>query len=430
MEAMLAAYGSGAARVSSDQGKRILNIDIGGGTTKLALVENGRVIATAAIHIGGRLQVVDDERPHRPARSGRPASRRAGRAFDWSKGDSADARRARQGRRIHGRRADRRDPHAAAAAAIAGTLSDRADRRPRRASTASCSPAASANTSTAARTAISATWAGGSATRCASASTPARCPGRCCRPANASAPPRSAPPNTACSFPATPATITNPGALLPRRNLQVLQPPYVCEETIDPDKLAAGDPRPFHRLRPDRRRDRGGAGAALARRAVARAHLCVRAGHRARHGATPSRSKKPLYIMLDGDVAQTLGAILREELDVAERDPVHRRRRAVGFRLHRSRPHPPAVDDRAGDDQVAGVQRGPARGRPDQRIHHHEHGTITTMVMRTGMIMATTITITVPCTRAASGLRSPPRRDSVRSAAHFGRGLGLREHDF
>ena len=43
MEAMLAAYGSGAARVSSDQGKRILNIDIGGGTTKLALVENGRV---------------------------------------------------------------------------------------------------------------------------------------------------------------------------------------------------------------------------------------------------------------------------------------------------------------------------------------------------------------------------------------------------
>jgi ethanolamine utilization protein EutA len=39
MEAMLAGYGSGAARASSDQGKRILNIDIGGGTTKLALVD-------------------------------------------------------------------------------------------------------------------------------------------------------------------------------------------------------------------------------------------------------------------------------------------------------------------------------------------------------------------------------------------------------
>ena len=36
MESMLAAYGSGASRVSHDEGKRILNIDIGGGTTKLA----------------------------------------------------------------------------------------------------------------------------------------------------------------------------------------------------------------------------------------------------------------------------------------------------------------------------------------------------------------------------------------------------------
>ena len=38
MESMLAAYGSGAARVSHDAGKRLLNIDIGGGTTKLAIV--------------------------------------------------------------------------------------------------------------------------------------------------------------------------------------------------------------------------------------------------------------------------------------------------------------------------------------------------------------------------------------------------------
>ena len=32
--------------------------------------------------------------------------------------------------------------------------------------------------------------------------------------------------------------ISTPGALLPRRNLQVLQPPYVCDETIDPDEVA------------------------------------------------------------------------------------------------------------------------------------------------------------------------------------------------
>src|SRR5271155_2100162 len=60
MEAMLAAYGSRAARVSNDQAKRILNVDIGGGTTKLAVVDNGKVIATAAVHIGGRLQVVKE----------------------------------------------------------------------------------------------------------------------------------------------------------------------------------------------------------------------------------------------------------------------------------------------------------------------------------------------------------------------------------
>src|SRR2546422_808380 len=62
MESMLAAFGSGAARVSHDSGKRILNVDIGGGTTKLALVERGKVIATAAVHVGGRLQVVDETR--------------------------------------------------------------------------------------------------------------------------------------------------------------------------------------------------------------------------------------------------------------------------------------------------------------------------------------------------------------------------------
>ena len=59
MEAMLAAYGSGAAKVSHDRNARLLNIDIGGGTTKLALVERGKVAGTAAIHIGGRLVVVD-----------------------------------------------------------------------------------------------------------------------------------------------------------------------------------------------------------------------------------------------------------------------------------------------------------------------------------------------------------------------------------
>jgi len=61
MESMLAAYGSGAAKTSHDRGIPILNIDIGGGTTKLALVEQGNVVHTAALHIGGRLAVFDQQ---------------------------------------------------------------------------------------------------------------------------------------------------------------------------------------------------------------------------------------------------------------------------------------------------------------------------------------------------------------------------------
>ncbi len=60
MEAMLAAYGSGAVAASAQgAGRRILNIDIGGATTKFAVADNGRVIATAALQVGGRLMAID-----------------------------------------------------------------------------------------------------------------------------------------------------------------------------------------------------------------------------------------------------------------------------------------------------------------------------------------------------------------------------------
>src|SRR6202795_4385410 len=89
MEAMLAAFGSGAARVSADTGRRLLNIDIGGGTTKLAIIESGRVVATAAFHVGGRLQVVDgNQRIVRLDPAGRRLAARAG--FSWSVGDVID----------------------------------------------------------------------------------------------------------------------------------------------------------------------------------------------------------------------------------------------------------------------------------------------------------------------------------------------------
>ena len=87
MESMLAAFGSGAAKASQDAGKRILNVDIGGGTAKLAILEVGQVKATAAIHVGGRLQVVDEAgNIIRLDPAGRTHAQRAG--FDWRIGDA------------------------------------------------------------------------------------------------------------------------------------------------------------------------------------------------------------------------------------------------------------------------------------------------------------------------------------------------------
>ncbi|MDP2268748.1 MAG: ethanolamine ammonia-lyase reactivating factor EutA, partial [Deltaproteobacteria bacterium] len=86
MEALLAAYGSGAALASYERGVRILNIDIGGGTTKLAVVERGRVVETAAFHVGGRLLVVDEGgRIVRLDPGGARLAKEVG--YDWQVGD-------------------------------------------------------------------------------------------------------------------------------------------------------------------------------------------------------------------------------------------------------------------------------------------------------------------------------------------------------
>ena len=87
MESLLAAYGSGAAKASHDLVRPVLNVDIGGGTTKIALVEGGRVVHTAAIHIGGRLAVVEDGKLTRLDPAGRQLASNAG--VDWSVGGPA-----------------------------------------------------------------------------------------------------------------------------------------------------------------------------------------------------------------------------------------------------------------------------------------------------------------------------------------------------
>ena len=57
MECQMSAHGSGAVALSRGHGATLLNIDIGGGTTKFALIEKGQILATAAIAVGGRLIV-------------------------------------------------------------------------------------------------------------------------------------------------------------------------------------------------------------------------------------------------------------------------------------------------------------------------------------------------------------------------------------
>ena len=59
MECQPPRNGSGAVALSRGHGVTLLNVDIGGGTTKLALIEKGRIIATTAIAVGGRLVVED-----------------------------------------------------------------------------------------------------------------------------------------------------------------------------------------------------------------------------------------------------------------------------------------------------------------------------------------------------------------------------------
>lgn len=57
LEATMAAYGSGA----TTQPGTCLNVDIGGGTTKLALCAEGRVLAVTALDVGARLLLLRDD---------------------------------------------------------------------------------------------------------------------------------------------------------------------------------------------------------------------------------------------------------------------------------------------------------------------------------------------------------------------------------
>jgi ethanolamine utilization protein EutA len=58
-EAMLAAHGSGSVELSHYFDGAVVNLDIGGGTSKRALIRDGAIEDTAAINVGARLVVFD-----------------------------------------------------------------------------------------------------------------------------------------------------------------------------------------------------------------------------------------------------------------------------------------------------------------------------------------------------------------------------------
>jgi ethanolamine utilization protein EutA len=107
--------------------------------------------------------------------------------------------------------------------------------------------------------------------------------------------------------------ISKPGELLPRRNLQVLQPAFVCEDIIDAGKLTKAIQAHFTAF--DLIEGEGEVALALRWLGAPSYERIAAFAEGIRHGlANTIARRKPIYIMLDGDIAQTLGAILREEL--------------------------------------------------------------------------------------------------------------------
>jgi ethanolamine utilization protein EutA len=61
LESVMAAYGSGAVARSIRNGAPVMNVDVGGGTAKIAVCADGKVIDVTALDVGARLIVLDEE---------------------------------------------------------------------------------------------------------------------------------------------------------------------------------------------------------------------------------------------------------------------------------------------------------------------------------------------------------------------------------
>lgn len=61
LEAVIAGKGCGAQQFSEEYGTTVVNLDIGGGTTNIALFRDGQVVAKGCLDIGGRLVRLDSD---------------------------------------------------------------------------------------------------------------------------------------------------------------------------------------------------------------------------------------------------------------------------------------------------------------------------------------------------------------------------------
>ncbi len=61
LESVLAAKGAGVVAWSEKTGRAVLHMDIGGGTSNLAWIRNGEILATGCLNVGGRLVRLDPE---------------------------------------------------------------------------------------------------------------------------------------------------------------------------------------------------------------------------------------------------------------------------------------------------------------------------------------------------------------------------------
>ena len=79
LEGVLAAHGSGAVAHSHHHEGVLMSVDLGGGTTKMTLVQNGAILETGAINVGARLVAWDSQgRIERIEEAGRKVAKSVG----------------------------------------------------------------------------------------------------------------------------------------------------------------------------------------------------------------------------------------------------------------------------------------------------------------------------------------------------------------